>query len=321
MSSTRSDAAAAEPYEYDFEPWGGEPPYVWQVESGALPAGLTLNSSTGTIAGTPRSVGTSTFSLRVTSSDFATQAGRRKTFVSRELTLDVVVHDVGLVTEWAMRDCIGDVVTITEPKASFLPPSGASWLLLVGDLTAMPAMARIAETHPDLPTQVMAEVPDDLTGYLPATADVTWLTPPAPGQSALAPETSVAIGSVATGNMPANFAAAMPGATTAQGGRGGRGAALGAGARPGMRWRTYLELGRVSNLPTVWSNALVGSVAALFWWMTGVGAVVWLFVIALALYYVRTARGEKNHRRDAWLILGGGVVFPTVTLTIPRAPK
>ena len=25
-----------------------------------------------------------------------------------ELTLDVVVHDVGLVTEWAMRDCIGD---------------------------------------------------------------------------------------------------------------------------------------------------------------------------------------------------------------------
>ena len=57
-------------------------------------------------------------------------------------------------------------------------------------------------------------------------------------------------------------------------------------------------------------------IASLFWWMTGVGAVVWLFVIALALYYVRTARGEKNHRRDAWLIVGGGVVFPTITLTI-----
>lgn len=57
-------------------------------------------------------------------------------------------------------------------------------------------------------------------------------------------------------------------------------------------------------------------IASLFWWMTGVGAVVWLFVIALALYYARTARGEKNRRRDAWLIVGGGVVFPTVTLTI-----
>ena len=79
----------------------------------------------------------------------------------------MVVHDVGLVTEWATRDCVGDTVTVTEPKASFAPPPGARWLLLVGDLTAMPAMARIAETHPGLTTSVMAEVPDDLTGYLP----------------------------------------------------------------------------------------------------------------------------------------------------------
>lgn len=102
------------------------------------------------------------------------------------LTLDVVVHDVGLVTEWAMRECIGDTVTITEPKSSFAPPDGAQWLLLVGDLTAMPAIARIAETRPDLPTYVFAEVPDDLAGYLPDHARVTWLAPPAAGQSALA---------------------------------------------------------------------------------------------------------------------------------------
>jgi NADPH-dependent ferric siderophore reductase len=103
-----------------------------------------------------------------------------------ELTLDVVVHDVGLVTEWAMRDCVGNTVTITEPKSSFAPPADSAWLLLVGDLTAMPAIARIVETHPELPTRILAEVPDDLSGYLPATADVTWLTPPSAGQSALA---------------------------------------------------------------------------------------------------------------------------------------
>jgi len=57
-------------------------------------------------------------------------------FSGGELTLDVVVHDVGLVTEWAMRDCVGDTVTITEPKSSFAPPAGATWLMLVGDLTA-----------------------------------------------------------------------------------------------------------------------------------------------------------------------------------------
>lgn len=102
------------------------------------------------------------------------------------LGIDVVVHDQGLVTEWAMRDCVGDVVTVSEPKASFAPPVEASWLMLVGDLTAMPAMARIVESCPDLPVRVWAEVPDDLSGYLPERADVTWLTPPAPGQSELA---------------------------------------------------------------------------------------------------------------------------------------
>lgn len=109
-------------------------------------------------------------------------------FTGGELTLDVVVHDVGLVTEWAMRDCIGDTVTITEPKSSFAPPPGAGWRLLVGDLTAMPAIARILEAteNPDLPTYVLAEVPDDLGDYLPAHAQVTWLAPPSSGQSALA---------------------------------------------------------------------------------------------------------------------------------------
>lgn len=109
-----------------------------------------------------------------------------RSWADGELTLDVVVHDVGLVTEWAMRDCVGDTVTITEPKSSFAPPPGAGWLLLVGDLTAMPAIARIVEAHPDLPTRVLAEVPDDLSGYLPDSTQVTWLAPPAPGQSALA---------------------------------------------------------------------------------------------------------------------------------------
>jgi NADPH-dependent ferric siderophore reductase len=50
----------------------------------------------------------------------------------------------------------------------------------------MPAMARIAETVTDVPTRIWAEVPDDLTGYLPAGADVTWLVPPAEGASRLA---------------------------------------------------------------------------------------------------------------------------------------
>ncbi len=105
------------------------------------------------------------------------------------LTVDVVVHEVGLVTEWASRDCVGEQVTLTEPRGAFAPPPDSGWLHLVGDLTAAPAIARIAEhvlEHTDLPTRIWLETEDELPGYLPAGAQVTWVRPPAPGASALA---------------------------------------------------------------------------------------------------------------------------------------
>ena len=103
-----------------------------------------------------------------------------------ELVLDVVVHDVGLVTEWARRDVVGETVTVTEPKGSFAMPDGASWLMLVGDLTALPAMARISETVTGAAVSVWAEVPDDLSDYLPSGPAVTWLPDPGDGVSGLA---------------------------------------------------------------------------------------------------------------------------------------
>jgi NADPH-dependent ferric siderophore reductase len=111
-----------------------------------------------------------------------------RSWADGRLVLDVVLHESGLVTEWAARDCLGEQVVVTEPRGSFAMPRSAAWLLLVGDLTAMPAMARIAETVSPggPPLTVWAEVPDDLPGYLPEDADVRWLDPPNDGGSALA---------------------------------------------------------------------------------------------------------------------------------------
>ena len=61
------------------------------------------------------------------------------------LTLDVVVHEQGLVTEWAQTECVGERVGLSAPKGSFALPADAGWVVLAGDLTALPAMARIAE--------------------------------------------------------------------------------------------------------------------------------------------------------------------------------
>lgn len=43
-----------------------------------------------------------------------------RSWTGDELTLDIVVHDVGLVTEWAQLPdgVVGETVTVTEPKGS-----------------------------------------------------------------------------------------------------------------------------------------------------------------------------------------------------------
>lgn len=45
---------------------GGTTPYSWTISSGALPPGLTIGATTGVISGVPTTVGTSSFSVRVT---------------------------------------------------------------------------------------------------------------------------------------------------------------------------------------------------------------------------------------------------------------
>lgn len=56
-------------YNQTLQPAGGISPYAWALASGTLPPGLTLNASTGVIAGTPRLIGTFTFSVSLTDSE------------------------------------------------------------------------------------------------------------------------------------------------------------------------------------------------------------------------------------------------------------
>ncbi len=56
-------------YSQRFEATGGTGVYTaWAVTTGMLPAGLSLNSTTGALTGTPTQEGTSTFTVRVTDS-------------------------------------------------------------------------------------------------------------------------------------------------------------------------------------------------------------------------------------------------------------
>jgi YVTN family beta-propeller protein len=71
------------PYSAALSAQGGTSPYQWSLASGSLPAGLTLATATGTIMGTPSSLGTSSFVANV--SDASSPA----LTVSKSLTITV----------------------------------------------------------------------------------------------------------------------------------------------------------------------------------------------------------------------------------------
>ncbi|MEN3332903.1 MAG: hypothetical protein V7641_2268 [Blastocatellia bacterium] len=65
-SSGPLQAVASTAFSYQLAVAGGTPPYIWSIASGSLPSGLSLNSQTGLISGTPLTAGASTFTAQVT---------------------------------------------------------------------------------------------------------------------------------------------------------------------------------------------------------------------------------------------------------------
>ena len=65
MTTTLSPGSTGTSYSQTVAATGGLQPYVWSTTTGTLPAGLSLNGTTGVISGTPVSAGTSTFTVQV----------------------------------------------------------------------------------------------------------------------------------------------------------------------------------------------------------------------------------------------------------------
>jgi len=76
------------PYSQTLSATGGLPPYTWSIISGGLPDGLTLNSSTGEISGTPTTTGKSSFTVQVAESYQTTSAKELSITIYNENALD-----------------------------------------------------------------------------------------------------------------------------------------------------------------------------------------------------------------------------------------
>ncbi|MEX1294873.1 MAG: siderophore-interacting protein [Candidatus Limnocylindrales bacterium] len=74
---------------------------------------------------------------------------RRFDPAARELDVRVLLHGNGPLARWAAGAQVGDRVGVTGPRASKIMPDGFANYLLVGDLTAVPAIARWLGVLPD----------------------------------------------------------------------------------------------------------------------------------------------------------------------------
>ncbi len=130
------------------------------------------------------------------------QLPARRTYTVRSwnddgtISIDFVTHgEQGVAAPWAMRARPGDLLAATGPGSGYRPRADATWHLLVGDDSALPAISAAVESLPqDAQGQVVVEV-DSAADELPPTSApdgvrIRWLhrNGTTPGERSLLPD-------------------------------------------------------------------------------------------------------------------------------------
>jgi NADPH-dependent ferric siderophore reductase len=99
---------------------------------------------------------------------------------AHRLTIDFVVHgDSGVAGPWAAKARPGDVLVFTGPSGGYRPDPAADWHLMLGDESALPAIAASLEAlpaHARAVVRVVCDGPDhEIDLQTPADLDLAWL--------------------------------------------------------------------------------------------------------------------------------------------------
>jgi len=126
-TSALDDGEAGVPYTFSLEASGGVEPYVWTIEAGALPGGLTL-SEDGVLSGTPGQFGLFPVRYRVEDADGA--------FATRELVLsiDTPAQALAIVTGNSLPEGRTNEGYLAQIEASGGTTIDYSWSVTSGNL-------------------------------------------------------------------------------------------------------------------------------------------------------------------------------------------
>ena len=117
VSSSLADGAENEPYAGALFAKAGVAPYSWQVDSGELPDGLSLDQDTGMITGTPTTAGT--FSFDITVEDSSTPNAQ-----SASVPLSITIAPPPPPASLTATDTTTDGTIGAAYNASVLPAGG-----------------------------------------------------------------------------------------------------------------------------------------------------------------------------------------------------
>jgi hypothetical protein len=109
----------------------GTPPYTWAIAQGALPDGLSLDASSGTISGTPKTAGSSSVTIQVTDSTKVTASAVftltvvSASFTGLSSTAAAAQQLSGALALGAAypQDIAGQVTLAFQPDASLAAPA------------------------------------------------------------------------------------------------------------------------------------------------------------------------------------------------------
>jgi SdrD B-like protein/putative Ig domain-containing protein/GEVED domain-containing protein len=124
--ATIAGATVATSYSQTFTASGGTPPYTWAVSTGTLPAGLSLNTSTGVLSGTPTSSAATSFTIRA--------ADKNGCLGTRALTLTPVCNTITITPS-----TLPDATVGTAYSQTFSATGGTAsytWAVSAGTLPA-----------------------------------------------------------------------------------------------------------------------------------------------------------------------------------------
>ena len=143
-STSVATGTSGRPYNAALQAVGGTPGYKWAVRSGALPNGLSLNSTTGVISGTPMASGKVSFVAAVNDSSSPTESA------SAQMTINIAAAPLSILTS------VLPTVTAGTGYSQTLQATGGTapyqWSITAGQLPAGLVLSASTGTISGTPT-------------------------------------------------------------------------------------------------------------------------------------------------------------------------